>query len=162
MSRMNRDTLVAIVILLMMAFVFAATFTIPDPNYDSMKPGVWPRVVIGFTGFWAVVYLVQALADTGAPRVGTRGGLRTFFSKYRNPLVSFLLFGVFVAVLPYLGILIAGSLFVFSVLSFIGSRRVPMLVLHGVISIVTVVGLWAIFTFLLGVMLPEGNILRLF
>ena len=162
MSRMNRDTMVSIAILLLMAFFFAATFTIPDPSYDSMKPGVWPRVVIGFTVFWAIVYLVQALADTESPRVGTSGGVRAFFSKYRNPLVSFLIFGVFVAVLPYLGILIAGSLFVFSVLSFIGSRRPVMLAFHGAIAITTVVGLWAVFTFLLGVMLPEGNVLRLY
>jgi len=162
MSRLNRDTLVSTVILLVMAFFYAATFTIPETTYNSMKPAVWPQVAIGFTAFWTVVYLAQSLGSADSPRLGSSGGVRAFFSKYRNALICFFLFGAFVAVLPYLGILIAGVLFVFAVLAFIGGKQPKMIALYAGISITTVVGFWAIFTFLLGVMLPEGEVLKLY
>lgn len=163
MSSLNRDTLVSIVLLLLLGFLFGATFfTIPETTYNSMKPTVWPQAVIGFTTFWSAVYLVQSLANRESPRVGTRGGMPAFLAKYRNSLVCFLLFGAFVAALPYFGILIAGFLFIFAVLALIGDRRPKELALYGGIAAVTVVGFWAIFTFLLGVMLPEGEVLRLY
>lgn len=162
MTRVNRDTLVSVAILLLMGFFFAATFAIPETSYDSMKPEVWPRVVIGFTVFWTIVRLVQSVRSAESPLVGSAGGFRGFLVKYRNPLVCFLLFGIFVAALPYAGILISGVLFVFATLAFIGEQRPKMLVVYAAIALVTVIGFWAIFTFLLGVVLPEGEILSIY
>ena len=157
MSRLTKNTLVSIVILLFLGMLFAASYAIPETHYNSIQANVWPRLVILFTGIWTAVYLVQSVQETGAPVVGASGGFRAFLTKYRNPLACFAMFGAFVALLPYVGIIVAGILFVFSTLSFIGSRRPRMLALYGVIAVVTVVGFWAIFTFFLGVMLPEGE-----
>ena len=57
--------------------------------------------------------------------------------------------------------LIGGMAFVFLMLSFLGGWQTKQLITHGLVSVVFVGAMWAIFTFVLGVILPEGEILQL-
>ena len=70
--------------------------------------------------------------------------------------LTFLLF------LNYLGMLIAGVLVTFALLTAIGERTPRALALHVVISVVSVGLVWALFTYVLRVYLPEGELLRIY
>ena len=63
--------------------------------------------------------------------------------------------------MPVLGMLLGGLAYVFLTLSVLGGWEPRRLILHAAISLLFVVGMWAIFTQALGVFLPEGIILRL-
>jgi predicted membrane-bound spermidine synthase len=58
-------------------------------------------------------------------------------------------------VIPYLGMLVGGMLFVFLLLSALGGWR-PIL-LHAAIALISVGGMWTLFTFALRVILPRGE-----
>lgn len=156
MTRINRDTLVAIALLLFCGGAFAHTFAIPAIAYSSMGAAVWPRFVILIIALLSLIYLAESLADPDSPRLGSQGGLAGFAKRYANAFRCYLLFGLFVLTLPHLGILISGVLYVYLTLAAIGLRTPKAHLIHLLIAAVTVVGLWAIFTFGLGVILPEG------
>ena len=71
------------------------------------------------------------------------------------------MYGLFLIGLPYVGILVAGILFVFIVLNLMGGWRPLQLVVHGIIAVGTMGSMWAIFTFALQVILPEGELFRI-
>lgn len=79
-----------------------------------------------------------------------------------NPFLCFGLFLGFLLTLRTLGMLLGGLAYVFLTLGVLGGWRPRQLVLHAAISVVFVAGMWAIFSFALGVVLPEGTILRVY
>lgn len=73
-----------------------------------------------------------------------------------NPMIVFVLFFLFLITLDYLGMLIGGIFFAFMTMTLLGQiswRTVPI---YFAISVISISGMWAIFTFGLRVMLPEG------
>ena len=74
----------------------------------------------------------------------------------------FALFLVYLLSMPYLGMLIGGLAFVFLLLNALGGWQPKQLVLHAIIALVTVGGMWSLFTFGLRVILPPGEILGYF
>jgi hypothetical protein len=54
--------------------------------------------------------------------------------------------------------MISGILFVFITQTLIGSRDKRSLILHAIVSVGAVGGMWAIFRFGLGVVMPAGSL----
>ena len=169
MTRVNRDTVVAVVLLLACAVFAAATFEIREPDYGQLSPATWPRVVVGLLTVLSVIYLVQSIRKgVPAPAEGEtspktdRGGVVGFFAHWRNVFWCFALFLAYLLTMPYLGMLIGGLLFVFMLLNALGGWQPKQMALHAVIALVTVGGMWALFTFGLHVLLPPGEILGRF
>jgi len=71
------------------------------------------------------------------------------------------MFILFLGFLDYLGMLIGGVLFVFGLLTLLGGFEIKKIINHLIISIITIGIMWSIFTFGLKVILPEGEILRI-
>ena len=80
----------------------------------------------------------------------------------RNPIWCFVLFFGYVASLPVLGMLIGGVTFVFLLQCVLGGWSPRNLVVHALVALATVGGMWCIFTFGLGVLLPPGEIFNPF
>jgi hypothetical protein len=89
-------------------------------------------------------------------------GIKVFFDYWRNPIICFSMFFLFLITLPVLGMLIGGLIFVFTLMSLLGGWEPRKLMVHAAISILTVGAMWSLFTFVLGVMLPEGIIFNPF
>ena len=157
---MNRDTLVALCLLLFCGLAFGATFAVPESRYSTISAAAWPQFVVAVTAVLTVVYLVESLRDPNSPRLGAQGGLGAFFRTYGTPIACFGLFAAFVAAIPWLGMLLSGFLFVFFMLTLIGERTLSRILLHLAIASVTVGGLWLLFTHVLYVMLPAGRLFR--
>ena len=71
MDRLNRDAIIAIVLLVFCGVFFWATFDIRQPDYGVLMPSTWPRVILGVLSFLSVIYLVQYLRQ-GADEIRLR------------------------------------------------------------------------------------------
>ena len=167
MGRLNRDAVIAIVLLMACGVLFWSTFSIRVPDYGQLKPSTWPRVVLGALTLLNVIYLIQSLRqgpaakddhdedDDGPARAP---GLIGWIAYWRNPIWCFALFFAYLATLPVLGSLIGGVLFVFTLLGALGGWSPRNLVQHSALALISVGGMWGIFTYGLGVILPPGEI----
>ncbi len=166
MERLNRDAVIAIVLLVFCGVFFWASFDIRQPDYGVLLPSTWPRVVLGVLSLLSVIYLVQSLrqgADAEEEEAPDREpGIRGWVLYWRNPLWCFGLFFAYLATLPVLGMLIGGVSFVFVLLNVLGGWDRKNLVLHAAVALLAVGGMWSLFTFGLGVLLPPGMILPRF
>lgn len=156
MRKPNRDTLIALLLLVLCAELFRQTFFFRVPPFATMESSVWPRLVLGAMASLSLVYLIQSLSP-GAAGIEPSPE-RTRFS-HRNAIVCFVLFALFVATLPWLGMLIGGIAFVFLMQEFMGPRDVRSRMTHLALAVVSVGGMWAVFTFALRVILPGGVLL---
>ena len=152
---LNRDSIVAICLLVICGGLAFASLDIREPDYGQLSPATWPRVIIGVMALLSTIFLVQSLrAGPDAPREAI-GGVSGFISYWRNVLWCFVLFGAYLISIPYVGILLGGVAFVFLLLTALGGFRNALL--HLIVAVVTVGGMWALFTFALRVILPRGE-----
>ena len=167
MGRLNRDAVIAIVLLMACGILFWSTFSIRTPDYGQLLPSTWPRVILAVLTLLSVIYLIQSLRhgpaaqpdgepdDGGVPR---RPGLIGWILYWRNPIWCFVLFFAYLVTLPVLGSLIGGVGFVFTLMCVLGGWTPKHLLQHAALALITVGGMWSIFTFGLGVLLPSGVI----
>lgn len=162
MISFNRNSVLAMLLLAFCAGAYWKTFDIQTRNDGIMHATVWPRLILAFMFVFALVYLVRSLRQTRqVVQPAEKRGVMAWLHYYRNPIWCFALYFAFLASLPYLGMLIGGALLVFLMLSVLGGFERRKLLLHAVIAVIAVGGMWAIFTFALKVILPAGEILPL-
>ena len=168
MRSVNRDTLCAIFLLLFCATFFWASTFIQDMGYESMGSEVWPRIILVVLTFFSLIYFARSLRGPlrglreDPDRVPPRPKDTSWLRYYRNVISCFVLFALFLISLPYLGMLIGGVLFVFTTLCVLGGWSLRNVTVHAVVAIAAVGGMWALFTYGLHVILPEGELLRVF
>ncbi len=162
MKRLNQDAVIAIVLLLASGILFWSTFSIRTADYGVLAPSAWPRVIIIALGILSAIYLVQSIQDgSGEFYEGTADrapGIKGWLVYWKNPIICFVLFFAFLLTLPVFGSLIGGVLFVFLLMSFLGGFAPRDMLVHAALALATVGGMWAIFTYGLGVLLPPGMI----
>ena len=61
MARLNRDSIVAIFLLLFCGVFIWASFDIRTPDYGVLKPSTWPQVILGVMTLLCLIYLVQSV-----------------------------------------------------------------------------------------------------
>jgi len=122
-----------------------------------MGSEVWPRVILTALFVLLLIYLFKSLITPPKDTIEKRP-LKVWLDMYRNPLWCFGMFFLFLISLPYLGMLISGILFVFITQTIIGSRDKRSLLLHALVAVGAVGGMWAVFRFGLGVVMPTGSL----
>jgi putative tricarboxylic transport membrane protein len=161
MGRFNRDTLVAIFLLVACGVLIAATFDIRSPDYGVLMPSTWPRIILAVLSLLSLIYLVQSIKagpDDPSELPDREPGMAGFFNYWRNPIICFSMFFLYLFTMPVLGMLIGGISFVFILMSLLGGWQPKQLALHALVAVVAVGTMWGLFTFGLEVMLPEGVI----
>jgi len=156
MNKLNRDAIIAILLLMLCGVLFWQTFNIREVPFSQVGSEVWPRFVLLLMAVLSVVYLFKSLSE---PRPASEPfSLRSWLKAYRNPIICFVMFFIFLLALPYLGMLLAGILFVFITQTLIGGASPRRLVTHALVSVLAVGGMWSIFTYALRVILPGGEL----
>lgn len=158
MKSLNRDTVVALALLLICGVFIAASFDIRETSFGQMESTVWPRIILAALTLLTLIYLGQSLRRVSTEPTGEPAGLRTWLVRYTNAFWCYGLFLAFLLTLPILGMLIGGVLFVFSMLTILGGHQPRQLLLHAMIACLSFGAMWAIFTYGLHVMLPQGMI----
>ena len=163
MSKLNQDTLIAIFLIIFCGIMIQSTGYIEDPGYQGMKASFWPTLILWLLSFMSLWLLVKSFyenkyrskeSNKPVPKV-------SLFLKFKNASICFGMFILFLLFLDYLGMLLAGILFVFGLLTFLGGITKKQLIQHSLISIISIGVMWSIFTFGLKVILPEGEIIRI-
>ena len=157
----NRDFFVAVFFLALSLFFFVASYSLPEPMFGQLASWTWPRIILIPLALLSVVLMIQSQQGE-APEVPPGRALLTWLVDNRRPFVCFALFFLFLLTMPVLGMLLGGLIYVFLTLCVLGGWQPRQLALHAAISAVFVIGMWAIFTLGLGVLLPEGTLLRVF
>ena len=158
----NKDTIVAIFLLLFCGIMINSSFDIEDPGYQGMKASFWPTIVLCLLSIMSLVMLVKSMmASTDSNLNSENTNSQNVFLKFKNASICFFMFVLFLGFLDYLGMLIGGVLFVFGLLTLLGGFEIKKIINHLIISIITIGIMWSIFTFGLKVILPEGEILRI-
>ena len=160
MRALNRDTIVAILLLLLCGLLAWSSLHIRLPGYGTLKPSTWPQIMVGVLTLFSVIYFFQSLSygPSWPADKGRSSGLAGFFDYYRNPIVCFVIYFVFMLTLPWLGALIGGILLVFALLTVLGGWTPKDIVRHAIYATVSMGFMWSLFTFGLRVILPEGEI----
>lgn len=158
---LNRDTITAIVLLMICGALFVSTTQMAPPMFGQMPATLWPRMILLPLALLSVLLLIRAQRGDGKNAAPARS-LSEWFAYYKAPIVCFALFFLFLVTMPILGMLLGGLLYVFVTLCFLGGWSAPLILRHGLIAAIFVIGMWAIFTQLLGVFLPEGILLRVY
>ncbi len=160
MDRLNRDVYLAVFLLFFCGFMFWASFDIRVPDYGVLAPSTWPQIILAVLSLLSLIYLVQSLrAGPAAPESDGEAapkGIGGYLRYWRNPIICFALFAAYLALLPILGMLADGILFVFVLLCALGGWSPRMMLIHAAIAIIAVAGMWCVFTFGLNVLLPTG------
>ena len=158
----KKDTIVAIFLLLFCGIMINSSFDIEDPGYQGMKASFWPTIVLCLLSIMCLVMLIKSVISEAENNLSSNyTNLTNVFFKFKNASICFLMFVLFLAFLDYLGMLIGGVLFVFGLLTMLGGFELKKIINHFIISIITIGIMWSIFTFGLKVILPEGEILRI-
>lgn len=161
MKAINRDTIIAIALLLFCGVFIWASFQIREMDFGQMGSATWPRAVLTLLTVLVLIYLADSLRGVHAGQEDDeqRGpGLLGWLAYYRNALWCYALFLAFLLTLDYLGMLIGGVMFVFGMLTVLGERSMRAYWQHLVIAVISVGLMWSIFTFGLRVILPQGMI----
>lgn len=160
----NRDVIVALFLLVVCAVLWAASLEIREPDYGQLSPATWPRIIIALMTLLSFIFLVQSVraADSDTEQQpatdDSKESYPGFYQYWRNVIWCFVLFGLYLYLLPWLGMLVGASSFVFLLLCALGGWHPQKLLLHAAIALVTVGGMWSLFTFVLDVILPSGRL----
>jgi putative tricarboxylic transport membrane protein len=157
-SRFNRDVFIAIALLLLCGAFLTASFYVREVDYGILTPAAWPQIILVALTILSMIYLVQSLRQGAPPGGATPVSIKGVLEKYRNPLWCYALFLLFLLTLDYLGMLIGGVLFVFCLLTAIGGASKRNLITHALIAVIMIGAMWALFTYALGVIFPQGEI----
>ena len=153
----NRDSVVALCLIMASGGLMVASFDIREPDYGVLSPAAWPRLIIIIMGVLSVLYFVQSLrmpkTDTSITK---KKNLVEFMDYWRNVFSVFIIFAAYLVALPFLGMLIGNIAFSFVLLSVLGGWR-PF-IMHGLVAIGTSGGMWLLFTYALEVFLPRGSL----
>jgi hypothetical protein len=154
MHRLNRDTIVALFLLVVCGVFFYDTIGI-KAFPEQMSPALWPRLILTVFTILVLIYLTQSILKQ-EPKGDGRGGFIGWLKYYQNPLLCYFCFLIFLLILPYLGMLITGVLFVFTLTTILGGHSQRDLTINAAVALFSVGGMWLIFTKALGVILPTA------
>ena len=160
MARLSRDTLVSLLLLVFCGVMISASLEIEDTSYGTMQSSVWPQAVLGILTVFCLAMFGQSVLKPAVAKPessAASGGI----GRYRNAITVYILFFLFLVTMPYLGMLLGGVGFVFLALTLLGEPELKRVPLHLAIAVGMVGLMWTIFTFGLGVLLPDGELLQL-
>jgi len=117
--KLNQDTITAPRLLVICAVLAVETYRMPPAMFGQMPATLWPRMTLAPLALLSVRLLIKAQMATVDEDVPRRS-FRDWLSYYKNPIVCFGQFFLFLISMPILGMLLGGLVNVFATLTFLG------------------------------------------
>ncbi|MCC7273956.1 MAG: tripartite tricarboxylate transporter TctB family protein [Alphaproteobacteria bacterium] len=152
--RLPRDTLAGLLGLALSVWLFALTAGLPKSSFVPIGPDFYPRIVLAATALLSVAVAVEGVRGR-RPRLPGAAPRRNL----RLVLLTFLVFGLYVALLPLLGFRAATLAFLLAlqvVLDPPADRRRWVTV--ALVAVVTTAVAYFAFERYLSVLLPRGSL----
>ena len=149
------DFLLGTALLLIAAFLYHETYFFREVHSFSFGPRVFPRVVLGITGLYSFILILQSLAFGGTSeetKQEDKGEIDFSVLAMRVGLI--ILLGVYIATVSTVGYVLGTFAFLFLAMLLLGKRTPKHLLLYAVIAIIFSNALAYIFGTLLRFFLP--------
>lgn len=151
--RIHPDVVISII-----AILFSGVLAYEIMDYPQ-EVRLFPLVFLGFFTLFMVIVLVRGIRKTAAKTENAEAVPESeWWCKWetiRNPLITAAFIIAYVALIGIVGFYIASILYMCSAMYYFGSKRI---VLNALISIGTMVFVYALITWQLSVTLPVGLI----
>jgi hypothetical protein len=156
---LTRDSISGLICLAISLAMLVMTLALPPASMVPIGPAFYPRIVLSVT---ALLSLILIFADVrhGRANAGAPAAIASTASapNYRLVLATFILFGLYIALLPKIGFRISTGLFVLALQITLEWPRSPMRWLLAVaVAIATSLICYFIFEDYLSVLLPRGT-----
>jgi hypothetical protein len=150
--KLSRDGWTGLVVLAASLVFFWLTLELRPNPLVPVGPGFYPRIVLGLTAFLALALVVFDLAG------GEKSFRKSENLNYGLVLAVFVVFGVYVGVMPYVGFRIATLVFVAALQATLEPPRGARgWALVAVTALVTTAASYFLFERYLQVLLPRGR-----
>lgn len=148
--KLTRDGWAGLAALAASLFLFFQTLGLKDSPLVPIGPGFYPRIILGITAVLAAMLVFFSLREGGKRR--DKGG-----ENFALVFVVFVVFGVYVGALPFLGYRIATFLFVAGLHALLEPPRSARgWAAVAANALVTTVASYVLFEKYLTVLLPRG------
>lgn len=158
---MKREVLLGAATILFCAALFYEAALIPDYGFAQVGADVWPKIILGVVSVLALLQMVQGFyrpQATPASQAGQRNPRESWLFRAFVPFTVFAAVVLFAVFVPYIGFMLSGLIMVFMLLSIIGQKSPRTLLIHAVISVVSVLCVTVFFSEVMGVLLPEWTL----
>ena len=149
--RLSKDGWTGLACLAASLVLFGLTLGLKESALVPIGPGFYPRIVLGITAVLSAALLGFSLIDKDKPAVADA-------RNYALVFAVFLVFGVYVGALPYLGYRVATFVFIAALQAMLEppkGRRAWIIVLAS--ALVTTAVTYVVFEHYLTVLLPRGR-----
>jgi putative tricarboxylic transport membrane protein len=154
---MGRDGWIGVGLLAFCGWLYANLHKIPVNPLVPIGPAFYPRIILLLTILLSLILVIQGLGARQREKNKESTSSESWLKKYRPTLLAFLVFGLYVLLLPKLGYLLSTIMFVTALQWLLGApslRRLPGSLVVGVgTSLVT----YMVFEKYLHVFLPKGT-----
>jgi len=158
---LGRDGWAGFVVLIFSSILFLLTIGLPEMPLVPVGPGFYPRIVLGFTalmGLWLVLAdyrrkrLTNPLEKVPAP------GLHGLVRRFRDVVIHFSMFAVYIAAMSPLGFRISTLVYVAASSYLLDPPRSPKAwVRVAVLAVLAAFLTFFVFERYLAVLLPRGR-----
>lgn len=148
---LSRDGIAGLVCLGGSLWFLALTRGLPHPALVPVGPAFYPRILLAITAILSAALVVSDL-------VRRRGEARPAPTRYGLVLLTFVIFGAYVALLPSLGYRVATFLFVGGLQAALERPRGRRWGLVLAVALVTTLVTYYVFEGYLSVLLPRGRL----
>jgi putative tricarboxylic transport membrane protein len=155
----SRDSISGLVCLTISLTLLVMTFSLPPATMVPIGPAFYPRIVLCLTAVLSALLIaidvrsMRALSTRGVPPAAVGSP-----PNYRLVLATFILFGLYIALLPGLGFRISTFLFVLALeVTLEMPRDTKQWVLAVAVAIATSAACHFVFEDYLSVLLPRGT-----
>lgn len=148
---LSRDSVAGIICLGGSLWFLALTRGLPHPALVPVGPAFYPGILLTITAFLSAALVVSDL-------VRRRRAARPAPARYGLVLLTFAIFGVYVALLPSLGYRVATFLFVGGLQATLERPRGRRWGLVLAVALVTTLATYYVFEGYLSVLLPRGRL----
>ena len=150
--KLSRDGLTGLAVLAASLVFFWLTLELKPSPLVPVGPGFYPRIVLGLTALLALALVLFDLFGR-SEKAASRENL-----NYRLVLAVFVIFGLYVGVMPYIGFRIATFAFVAALQATLEPPRgARAWALVGATALATTVASYFLFERYLQVLLPRGR-----
>ncbi len=148
---LSRDGIAGLVCLAGSLLLLWVSRALPQPALVPIGPGFYPRILLGITALLSAALIVQDLRAPRRPRA--RGD-----AQYRLVILTFVIFGVYVGLLPVLGYRVATFAFVLVLQATLEPPRGRRWALVLAVALATTLVTYIVFERYLFVLLPRGTL----
>lgn len=108
MLTLTKDRALALALLLMVAVMWVESGSIrPPTSWQPYGSALFPRILLVTIGFLSVLLLVRSLFTRVTPVASWRTEISDWFTRRKIVVALFVLFGLYAALLPLLGYIVA-------------------------------------------------------